>query len=335
MDAVSETSFCPFWAYSLTLRETYVSDAFVQTLIIPAAHAVICYLQTIWLFTYSDLKTIVGPKTAFGILSALSGPILTKNASPSLATVLSRIPVVLFWTWINLLPFAIDNQRQPEAIQEDAENKPWRSMPSKRMSQRHARCLVFCLYPAAFVASLKVGGMKQCLALMVLGYWYNDRGGADRNCIIRNLINAFGFICYASGATEVASRTELLDNPFKPVALQWFLIIGAVVFSSVHTQDMYDQAGDSLRGRQSVPLVIGDTPARWTIAIAVAFWSYVCPAFWHLGASCRAVSMVLGAIIVLRTLTKTAVAADKLTFRVWNMWMVMMYLMPLLKRLGW
>ena len=28
------------------------------------------------------------------------------------------------------------------------------------------------------------------------------------------------------------------------------------------------------------------------------------------------------------------VAADKLIFRVWNIWMVMIYLMPLLQRLG-
>lgn len=165
---------------------------------------------------YSDLKTITGPETAFGIPSALSGPILTNNVSPSLAIILRRIPRTAFWTWINFLPFAVDNQRRTEPIQEDAENKPWRSMPSKRMSQKHAKYLVFCLYPAAFAISLKFGGMKQCLALIVLRYWYNDRGGADRSCIVRNLIYAFGFICSASRATEVASRTELLDSPFNP-----------------------------------------------------------------------------------------------------------------------
>ena len=146
------------------------------------------------------------------------------------------------------------------------------------------------MYPAAFATSLKLGGMKQCLALIVLGYRYNYRGGADRSCIVRNLINAFGFICYASGATEVASRTELLDSPFKPIASQRFLIIGAVVFSSIHTQAMYDQIGDSLRGRLSDPLVIRDAPTRWTIASSIGFWSYTCPAFWHLGASGHTVS---------------------------------------------
>ena len=288
---------------------------------------------SIWLFTFSDLKTIVGPETAFGILSALSGPILTTNQFPITSVILARIPRVAFWCWINLLPFAIDNQRQPEAIEEDGENKPWRPMPSGRLSEKHAKWLMTCLYPVAIFASLKLGGLKQCLTLIFLGWWYNDLGGADYSCITRNFINACGFLSYASGATEVASRTELLGSPFNPIAWTWFSIIGAVVFTSVQTQDMYDQAGDSLRGRKSVPLVIGDYYARWSIAIAMVVWSIVCPTFWQLGLGTYAMSMITAAIITFRTLTKRTVSDDKLTFRIWNLWMVMLYLMPLFKRI--
>lgn len=292
----------------------------------------LCYhAKSIWFFTYTDLKTIVGPETAFGILSALSGPILTTNPSPDFSVILGRIPRVAFWCWINLLPFAIDNQRQPEAIKEDGENKPWRTMPSGRMSQTHAKRLMWCLYPVAIVASLKLGGLKQCLALIFLGWWYNDLGGADHDCLTRNFINACGFLSYASGATEVASRSALLGSPFKPIAWSWFLVIGAVVFTSVHTQDMSDQAGDGLRGRKSVPLTIGDHYARWSIAVAMAVWSVACPTFWQLGPGTYAMSTVTAAIVTFRTLTKRSVAADKLTFRIWNLWMVMLYLMPLFK----
>ena len=292
----------------------------------------LCYhAKSIWFFTYTDLKTIVGPETAFGILSALSGPILTTNPSPEFSVILGRIPRVAFWCWINLLPFAIDNQRQPEAIREDGENKPWRTMPSGRMSQTHAKWLMWCLYPVAIVASLKLGGLKQCLALIFLGWWYNDLGGADHDCLTRNFINACGFLSYASGATEVASRSGLLGSPFKPIAWSWFLVIGAVVFTSVHTQDMYDQVGDGLRGRKTVPLTIGDHYARWSIAIAMAVWSVACPTFWQLGPGTYAMSMVTAAIVGFRTLSKRSVAADKLTFRIWNLWMVMLYLMPLFK----
>ena len=300
---------------------------------ISAAQDPFYHAKTIWLFTYTDLKTIVGPETAFGILSALSGPILTTNQSPDFFGILSRIPRVAFWCWINLLPFAIDNQRQPEAIEEDGENKPWRSMPSGRLSETHAKWLMWSLYPAAILASLKLGGLKQCLALVLLGWWYNDRGGGDSSCITRNFINACGFLSYASGATEVASRSDLLDNPFNPVAWPWFLVIGAVVFTTVQTQDMYDQAGDSLRQRKTVPLVIGDYYARWSIAIAMIGWSVVCPTFWQLGPATYAMSTITGAVVISRTLTKKSVPADKLTFRIWNLWMVMLYLMPLFKRI--
>ena len=204
-------------------------------------------------------------------------------------------------------------------------------MPSGRLSKTNAKWLMWGLYPAAIVASLKLGGLKQCLALIFLGWWYNDLGGADYSCVTRNFINACGFLSYASGATEVASRTELLGSPFNPMAWPWFLLIGAVVFTSVQTQDMYDQAGDGLRGRKTVPLVIGDDYARWSIAIAMVFWSVICPTFWQLGPGAYAMSVMTGNMVTYRTLTKRSVQADQLTFRIWNVWMVMLYLMPLFK----
>lgn len=206
-------------------------------------------------------------------------------------------------------------------------------MPSGRLSEVHANLLMWSIYPVAIVTSLKVGGLKQCLSLIFLGWWYNDLGGADHSCITRNFINACGFLSYASGATEVASKSELLGSPFKAIAWSWFVIIGAVVFTSVQTQDMYDQAGDGLRGRRTVPLVVGDHAARWSIAVAMAVWSVVCPTFWQLGPSSYAMSVITGALVVFRTLTKRSVSADKLTFRIWNLWMVMLYMMPLFRRI--
>ena len=63
--------------------------------------------------TESDFLTIFLPNTAFGILGALSGPILTTNPSPDPRTILLRIPFVLAWNWLNLLIFDLANQRTP------------------------------------------------------------------------------------------------------------------------------------------------------------------------------------------------------------------------------
>jgi hypothetical protein len=42
-------------------------------------------------------------------------------------------------------------------------------------------------------------------------------------------------------------------------------------FSTLHMQDMYDQAGDSLRDRRTLPLVVGDSSARWMTIVPMLF----------------------------------------------------------------
>lgn len=288
----------------------------------------IFHLRSIWLFTFSDLKTIIGPKTVFGLMNALSAPAFGIGTAPEAMWVFRRALLVALWTWINLLPFAIDNQRQPAAIAEDSLNKPWRPMPSNRLTAKQAKQIMLILYPVAGMTSFYAGGLRQCIALMILGYWYNDCGGADASCVIRNLINACGFVCYSSGAMEVALGYPL---PWQPRLVQWFLIIGAVVFSTVQTQDLYDQAGDKLRGRKTLPLVTGDAAARWMTVIAMGFWCIICPWYWNLHYGIGLAFRLLGCLIILRCLSKRSVCEDKKTFRWWNLWIVFIYSLPLLK----
>ena len=288
-------------------------------------------LNSIWLFTFSDLKTIVGPMTVFGTINALSTLAFhfDQNVVPSDIDVVRRTPRVALWIWINLLPFAIDNQRQPAAMLEDSVNKPWRPMPSKRVHPEQAKVWMLSLYPLAIIASMYVGGIRQCLALALLGVWYNDLRGADAHCFVRNIINACGFVCYASGAMEVALAQPL---PASTTLISWFAVIAAMVFTSVHSQDMADQEGDQLRGRKSVPLTIGDELSRWTIAVFVSAFSLFSPWFWGLALWAYLCPVILGAIVSLRSLVNRSVMDDKITFRLWNLWMVAIYCLPLVKR---
>ena len=200
-------------------------------------------LQTIWLVTQNDLKSIVLPETAFGICSALSGPILTSSQSPDLWKILERVPTVLLWTWINVLIFDLANQRLPNSIVEDSVNKAWRPIPSGRMSAVDARRLLLVAIPVAFAITLCIGGMEETVAMMVLTWQYNDLAGADENFVVRNTINAFGFVCYSSGATRVAGGPG--DCILNQDAYQWLGIIGAIVFSTLQMQDM-GKSKDSL-----------------------------------------------------------------------------------------
>ena len=287
------------------------------------------HAYTLWLFTYSDLKTMVIPSTAFAISNALaasqapSGP---RNRSDSTA-LLIRLPNTLFWAWINTLAFNINNQRQTNALEEDRLNKPWRPMPSGRLTRARARELALTAYPLAFIASIALGGgTTQCILLAFFGYLYNDLNGGDNSWPLRNVLNACGFTCFASGALEVA-----LQSHIKSEMTPWLSMIGAVVYTTVHMQDMYDQPGDSAAGRRTIPLVFGDGLARWSIAIAVATWSWLCPVYWGSAGVGYLAPVALGAVVGLRSLLKRTIEDDKTTFKIYNAWLVSMYLLPLMK----
>jgi hypothetical protein len=168
----------------------------------PVINRFMYQVYTIWLFTFSDLKTIIVPSTAFALLNTLAistydASVTPKNeASSQYPAFWIRIPRTLLWTWINLLPFAINNQRQPAAVEEDRLNKPWRPMPTDRISTRSAKRLMIFTYSLAVLVSISFGNCTQCFTLIALGYWYNDGRGADKNWAIRNLINAGGFVCF-------------------------------------------------------------------------------------------------------------------------------------------
>lgn len=228
---------------------------------------------------------------------------------------------------MDLLAFAVNNQRQASALEEDRLNKTWRPMPAGRLTEAQAKSLGLAAYPMAILASLLLGGgTTQCIFLALFGYPYNDMKGGDVSWLLRNILNACGCTCFASGALEVA-----LQSPTTPELIPWLFLIGAVVCTTVHTQDMYDQPGDSAAGRKTVPLVIGDRPARWTIAIAMAVWSWVVPVYWRSATIEYFAPVSLGVLVSFRSVVKKSVEEDRTTFRIYNAWMVSIYVLPLLK----
>ena len=189
-----------------------------------------------WLVTRNDLKSILFPETVFAICGALSGPVLTSNESPHAISILKRVPQVILWIWINLLIFDLANQRLPKSIIEDSVNKAWRPIPSGRLSAHQARRLLLGTLPIAILVTHYTGGMEETIVMNTLVYMYNDLGGADENFVVRNVINAAGFICYSAGATRVACGHNQCHLNAK--ASQWLAVIGGIVFSTLQMQDM-------------------------------------------------------------------------------------------------
>ena len=171
-------------------------------------------------------------------------------------------------------------------------------------------------------------------------------GGADNNCIVRNFINGLGYNCFATGATEVALGASLLPHKTTPTSIpslhdihqsdrllfwKWVAILIAIVTTTAHSQDMHDQAGDNIRGRKTVPLVIGDVPARVSIIVGTVFWSIACCLFWDVSFLAYFIVGGLAAVVSVRACVFRSASADRVTFLFWNGWITSVYMLPTLK----
>jgi 4-hydroxybenzoate polyprenyltransferase len=289
------------------------------------------HLKTLWLFTLRDVPAMVIPQTIFGILIALSGNVTMAIESPSYSSVFRRLPNVVFWNWMNVLLFSLANQRLPEAILEDKINKPWRPLPAKRITPLQARRVLLCVIPTVFTVSLKMGSLYEALFLMVGTWMYNDLGGADESFLVRNFMNALGFMCYSSASMGLA--TGLTYDYFKYDTKVWLVLVGLSIFTTIQVMDLADMEGDASRNRKTLPLLYGEGAARWSIVVFALFWSILFPYCWQVGKAGYALSISSGCFLSARVLFFRGVAQDKTNFVVWSLWNVSLYFLPVLKRL--
>ena len=285
------------------------------------------FLLTLWLFTASDIKTHLLPQVAFGIFSALAGPLLTTNHSPSFSAILWRIPHVALWTWLNTLVFDLANQRLSESVLEDRLNKPWRPLPAGRISQKQARRLLFLAIPISLgVIHLGIGATEETALLFCLTWMYNDLGGSDENFLERNLLIAVAQVLYGSGTLRVTCH--LPGWTMNANAMVWLIIIGCVIFTTMHVQDLKDMAGDRARDRKTAPLVLGERRTRYFLAFAVLFWSVACSVYWELDHRIYAALLAFGVLVAARIVLLRDTVADRKTWELWSHWLLSLFVLP-------
>ena len=252
---------------------------------------------------------------------------MTTNPSPILLTTVARLPQLVFWVWVHLLMEVIANQRLASSVLEDSVNKPWRALPTQRLTPDEARRLLLCIIPLVYLTSLYLGGTEVSVALMIFSYMYNDLDGANENYVIRNLLNACGLTCFSVGASVVAAGYG--SYALNQRAYTWMAILSAVICSTVHTQDLADMEGDRLRGRKTIPLIHGEIIARCSIAVMVVAWSVFCPAFWNVPLLGYGLPLFIGGSLGIRVIVQRTVTADKISWQMWCTWMMTLYLLPL------
>ena len=289
-------------------------------------HILAHHFMNLYLFTCDDLLTIVLTNTICGTALPMARDLV--QHSGTILDLILRVPFTSCWIWVNLLLFNISNQSQPGAIPEDSLNKPWRPLPAGRLDSKHITKYKIATSLTALAISFRLGGISPCLCLQVLTFWYNDLRGGDHWCS-RNIINAGGYFCFVTGAMQVATGVQSLQ--YSDIGQKWLYCISIVVAGTIHIQDIYDQPGDRLRGPKTIPLILGDVVARYTVALPVLIFSFLAPAFWKLSPCGFLPTVILGGTVGIRLVgnAQRAVAHDKRTFIYWSCWIISIQLTPL------
>lgn len=283
------------------------------------------FAQTLCLFIASDVKIFVIPQSSFEIMSALAEFFLATNHASNTQASMSRIPQVLLWTWLNTLVFDLANQRLLDSIKEDAINRSWRPLPAERIQASDARRWLFRSIVIVIVVSLYLKAAEETLLLMYLNWMYNDLDEFDESYILWSLFNSAAFACYGFEALRIASQDFVWNN----MMYRWTAMIFAIIFTTMQVQDLKDQEGDKLRGRTTMPLVLGDKVARWSIVAPMMLWSFACPAFWSLDAREYIAPLVFEITVAVRMMVLRSKKADSLIWKIWAFWLMSLYCLPL------
>ncbi|KAK0629346.1 UbiA prenyltransferase family [Bombardia bombarda] len=288
-------------------------------------------LQVVWLFVESDLITFAIPNTVFGILgAAMTKSGLVDGPPPLLSDVLLKRGLAVFlFNFYSLLLFDLGNQRSSLSVSEDRVNKPWRPIPSGRVtSQQARRAVLLVVSPAALCLNHVLGIWKEGLLVQVLSWYYNELHGSDEP-LFREALIAFSY-----GVGNSTSLLLAIDRPrgntISRRGHSWIAIISAVILTTMHVQDLKDQEGDRLRSRKTIPLLFGERFARRAIAVMVPFWSCVCASFWRLAWQDYCLPLALGLIVAWRVMVKQTPREDATTWRLWCLWHSSLYALPLL-----
>ncbi|KAI1398604.1 hypothetical protein F4819DRAFT_467937 [Hypoxylon fuscum] len=293
-----------------------------------AFHAIMYHIYTMYLFSCNNFKDIVCTGFLFGALNAPVAPRLSMGPAVSFGRLLKVSPLMLLWSWSNLFLFNLHNQRHPAAIAEDATNKPWRPLPAGRLTAQQATRVMYLMYPLTIAVALMVGGLVPCLLEAFCCLWYNEWGGSS-DPIIKNLLNGLGFMCFFAGPLEVATGHSAFIGQDKATA--WLAILAATITTTSHLQDFRDVNGDKATGRKTVPLAIGDLPARGLCTIGILVWNSVACWFWEAKWKESMMLWAAGIAIIVSLLWDRSTRGDIFTWKLFPLWILGLTLPPVLK----
>jgi 4-hydroxybenzoate polyprenyltransferase len=166
----------------------------------------------------------------------------------------------------------------------------------------------------------------ETLVLLAMQFVYNDLRWCDGHWLIRNALISIGYGLYSAISILIIIGP---GNTLNTKGIQWIFIIVLVMLSTQHICDIKDVAGDRLKGRQTVPIIFGDHYCRKSIELSVYACSIICLAFFDSAFWSSAMTMSMARMIAYRLMNFRSLGDDKLTWKLWALWTVNLFVLPL------
>ncbi|KAI0764644.1 UbiA prenyltransferase family [Fomes fomentarius] len=268
------------------------------------------HAYSIILFTAADVKTILIPISAFACAAAPLHSFLNLICG-------------MMWIWVHQLMCNVSNQAG--GCTEDALNKPWRPIPSGRISPSHARALRWIVAVLCIITSAAIGSdMVMCtLALLATTFLYDELGLSSHH-MGKNFCNIGGYTSIEVGATKLMGGHRTLDS----ISIMAVCISGLLIFTTIQAQDFADVAGDRALGRTTFPIYAPELSRIATLCAIIA-WSILISRFWNIGPACMCAFIALGAYVALRYYFLRNAQDDKVSYVLYNVWITLAHLIPL------
>ncbi|MFO0604638.1 MAG: UbiA family prenyltransferase [Polyangiales bacterium] len=262
-------------------------------------------LAVSWRFVRNDVWAGLVPGVAFTFAAARSG-------GASLGGVLRPLAVSAVYFWLYLYGHTLANQLV--GVEEDRINKPDRPIPAGLVTPRGAAVRLAATV-ALFLAYAGAAGALRWAALWVVTFLLLNFWGHRHWFFKNSLPMGVGALAMMGGAWELA-------RPLTPTAWRVMLTVAGFVSATSPLQDLRDVAGDLVLRRRTLPVAIGELPARVVLAVAVVAWL---PVAWRFlvapapdGAAARGFALALAALslhVAWRLLRRRGPAEDHTTYR--------------------
>lgn len=222
----------------------------ISNLRLPVTQSVASEVQVVWKVIVRDIPAALLPIVLFSLAAFHSS---SQPVSHLPIVLMHNVAYAFMYTWT----FCLSNQIS--GVAEDRINKPDRPLVTGELSYRGALIRWLASMMLYTFLGWRLGVLEWVLLWQIVTILHNF-ARFSRNWIAKNVSMGLGTISQLAAAWQMVT-------PITPVAWRWIILLAFIIFPLVSLQDLRDMSGDVKTKRITLPLAIGENPARWLLGI--------------------------------------------------------------------